>query len=125
MRKYRFYKNEMGWSIDLKWFPFNKAWLLMVAGADTLLDILSKGKNEVTLEVSTSPILYSTGVLEKEDNKDIKGIFQGRVYESKYVDIKSCLGSFSPKHSLLWLCPTTLVVFWKYPKKIYYKTVEQ
>lgn len=123
MRKYRFYKNELGWFIDLKWFPFNKAWLAMVAGADVLLDVLSKGKDEVTLEVSTSPILYSTGVLEKEDNEDIKGIFQGRVYESKHIKINSCLGSPSSRHNILWLCPATLWVFLKYPKKIYYKVI--
>lgn len=117
MRKYRFYKNELGWFIDLKWFPFNKAYLAMVAGADTLLDRLANGESEITLQIDTAPIPYSDGYLEKHVST---GLFHGAHYYTRegynklnIVDIRT-----------VWLCPVTLWVFWKYPKKIYFKIVK-
>ncbi len=120
--KYRFYKEvfEDGmsqWFIDLKRFPFNKAWLAMVAGADEVLDNLAKGKNEITLEVKTSPIPYSDGVLERVHRL---GLFKGATYIEKS-------GFNNPDRKLIdevWLCPVTVWVFWKYPKKIWFKIVE-
>lgn len=44
MRTYRFYKDDLGWFIDLPSFPLNRGYLAMVLGADDLLDKLSKGK---------------------------------------------------------------------------------
>lgn len=115
MRKYRFYKNELGWFIDLKWFPFNKGYLAMVAGADIVLDKLSEGKDEIILKVSTSPIPYSDGKLERHVNMGISG---GALYFPKR--------GFNDNHDLqsvdtVWLCPVTLLLFFKYPKQIYFK----
>lgn len=117
MRKHRFYKNELGWFIDLKWFPFNKAWLAMVAGADTLLDYLANGKDEITLQISTSPIPFSDGFLEKHVSPSLS---QGAFYFSREGYLNRGVSFIES----VWLCPATLWVFWKYPKKIYYKVVE-
>lgn len=118
MKKYRFYKNESGWFIDLKYFPFDKDYLAMVAGADKLLDVLAKGKNEVTLLIDTTPIPYSEGVLVKELKL---GTAQGTIYNVEHVKIDHTLNTSEDSKDQLWLCPVTLWVFWKYPKKIYFK----
>lgn len=118
MRTYRFYKNELGWFIDLKWFPFNKAWLAMIAGADTLLDKLAKGQDEVTLKIASSPIPYSDGVLIKKPDFQYT-LFSGRFYNALpgYTNVDEF------RVDSVWLCAVTLWVFLKYPKKIYYKIV--
>lgn len=117
MRQYRFYKNELGWFIDIKYFPFNKAYLAMIAGADDLLDLLAEGKNEITLKISTSPIPYSDGMLERHVKL---GLFQGAFYFSR----EGYMNRGTSAIESVWLCPVTLWVFLKYPKKIYYKIIE-
>lgn len=120
MRQYRFYKDENGWFIDLKNFPYGKSkwkWMLaMVAGADDLLDILAEGKDEVTLQVRTSPIPFYDGVLEKHVNL---GLFKGAFYFSQEGYNREDVSEIES----VWLCPVTLWVFLKYPNKIYYKVV--
>lgn len=114
MRKYRFYKDEYGWFIDLKRFPFNRAYLAMVQGADTLLENIAQGKNEITLQISTSPIPYSDGVIEKTQSL---GIFGGAFY----TEDKGYNATERPLVNSLWLCPVTLWVFLRYPKRIHFK----
>ena len=116
MRKFRFYKDELGWFIDLKWFPFGKHWLAMVAGADKLLDNIAKGKTEVTLQVSESPIPFYDGLIKKSVTL---GLFKGAIYgeEPPYLPTRRELVK------ALWLCPVTVWLFWYYPKKIYFKIV--
>ena len=114
MRKYRFYKNELGWFIDLKWFPFGKHWLAMIAGADTLLDNLSENKNEVFLEVSTAPIPFYDGILKRTQTVGLlKGAF--------YTETKGYTPTKRRLVSSIWLCPVIVWVFWNYPKRIYFK----
>lgn len=120
MRQYRFYKDELGWFIDLKWFPFNRGYLAMVEGADTLLDVLSEGKSEVTLKVSTSPIPYSEGWLSKDMSL---GLMKGAIYDINGIEVDHYF-PFSGATPQLWLCPVTIWVFLKYPKKIWFKVVE-
>jgi hypothetical protein len=117
MKTYRFYKEEGFWFIDLKYFPLNKAWLTMVAGADELLEILSEGKDEVKLVIDTNPFPYSDGWLERDISL---GVLHGATYDAKGINITHKFHKDS-KESQLWLCPATLWVFLKYPKKIYYK----
>ena len=120
MIKYRFYKDELGWFIDLKWFPFGKTYLkgmlAMIGESDKLLDLLAQGENEVTLQVRTWPIPYADGHLEKQ----ISSLTGGAIYKSNK--------GFSEKYNVesvntAWLCPVTLWVFLKYPEKIYYKVL--
>ena len=121
MKKYRFYKlwdsleenRNYNWFIDLPNFPFDKTWLAMVAGADTLLDKLSEGKDEVTLLVSTKPFPYTDGHLVKKFSK----LTGGGIYDVKHISI----GETEVGEDALWLCPATLWVFLRYPEKIYFK----
>ena len=117
MKKYRFYKNELGWSIDIPKFPFNKAWLAMIAGADDLLDILSEGNDEVYLEIGTKKVDNYTDVLLRTTKL---GLLNGAIYKTESINIPfEDLGKNS-----LWLCPATLWVFWRYPEKIYFRVLK-
>lgn len=115
-RTYRFYKDEIGWFIDLKWFPFNRAHLAMVCGADSLLDILSAGEKEIKLKVSTSRFRMK---LSNRLERRIKlGLLRGATYEVMSPEIEFET-SFLSKNQL-WLCAVTLLIFGHYPKNIYY-----
>lgn len=114
MRTYRFYKDEYGWFIDLKWFPFNRAHLAMVCGADELLDIVSDGADEVYLDVSTKPIDNNFTCLHRVQKL---GLLNGAVYTpSSLITLKNDI--FQPNQ--LWLCAVALLVFGHYPEKIYF-----
>ena len=119
MKQYRFYKKicpiegMYTWWIDIPKFPFDDQWLQMVAGADILLDEISNGKNEVILEISSSPISWDYKLTRVKR----LGLLKGALYES-FPEIKS--PSFDNKN-ILWLCPATLWVFWRYPKGIWFK----
>ena len=118
MRTYRFYKNELGWFIDIPSFPFNKAWLAMVAGADDLLDVLSSGEKEVKISLySKSKGTDYTDVISRTNRL---GLFKGSVYKTLITKIPN--NGFGKNK--LWLCPATLWVFLRYPKKIYFKVIK-
>lgn len=118
-RTYRFYKNEMGWFIDLKWWPFSIGYLAMVAGADDLLDKLSNGSKDVTLKISTSKFKGYDDILKRVK---IFGINSGAVYTPLHQELKT---QIFEGQSMLWLCPVTLFVFLRYPKRIFYQVVEK
>lgn len=115
MKKYRFYKEKGEWFIDIPKFPFDESWLAMVMGADLLLDKLSQGKEEVTLGVSTRKIRDFEGVILRENKL---GLMFGAVYKGGTPDL---IPTSEIGENRLWLCPATLYVFWRYPKKIYFK----
>ncbi len=115
---YRFYKNEKGWFIDLPNYPFNQAHLAMVKGADVLLGQLAEGKSEIWLEGSTRPIPEYIDVLDRVKKL---GLSKGSIYKGNNVKINHTI----LEANNLWLCPVTLFVFWRYPKKIYYKKVQK
>ncbi len=116
-RTYRFYKDEYGWFIDLKWFPFNRAHLAMVCGADTFLDILSNNSVEVILKVSTKEFCGS----DKLERRIKLGLLRGATYEVMSPEIEFQTSFLDKKN--LWLCAVTLLVFGHYPKNIYYTVV--
>lgn len=118
MRQYRFYKDEeLGWFIEIPNFPFNKAWLAMVAGADLLLDKLSEGNNEITLKISAKHFPTCTNLIEREHKL---GLFRGATYTG---GTSSLIPTSEIGRNRLWLCPATLWVFWRYPKKIYFEVI--
>lgn len=123
MRTFKFYKEEYEntgiyvWRVYLKNFPFNKDHLLMVDGADLVLDNLAEGKDEVTLEVSTGPIPFSDGLLERTQKL---GLFKGANYREKSgFDIPN--REFQDK---VWLCFVTLLLYWRYPKKLWFRKID-
>jgi hypothetical protein len=116
MKTYRFYKDEYGWFIDLKWFPFNRAHLAMVCGADNLLDILSNNSDEVILKISTSKFGFKN--TDKLERRIKCGLLNGATYEVMSPEIEFQTSFLGKNH--LWLCAVTLLVFGYYPKEIYF-----
>lgn len=123
MRALKFYKEEYEntgiyvWRIYVKNFPFDRDHLLIVDEAGVILDNLSEDGNEVTLEVSTGPIPFSDGVLERTQKL---GLFKGAKYKEKEgFDIPN--REFQDK---IWLRPVTLLLYGRYPKKLWFRKVD-
>jgi len=116
LKTHRFYKDELGWFIDLKRFPFNRSHLAMVCGADELLEKLSGGDKEVFLTISTKPIDNCYDCLHRVLKL---GLLNGAIYSpsSLHAPLKNKI----TETNQLWLCAVTLLVFGHYPKKIYFK----
>jgi hypothetical protein len=121
---HKFIKTDDIWYIDLPEFIEQglgtKANLMMVAGADVMLDILSKDGNEITLEFSEEPIEGSQHTLVKQrfglDKELLNKIGHAPVdYGAYYNWIENNSQS-------VWLCPVTEYVFnGVYPEKIFVK----
>ncbi len=124
---HKFYRTEENrWYIDLPEYIESGIGTLenleMVCGADILLDIVSYGKSEVKLEITTiKPTNYDDFdsydelKLISDNNDDITGATYRLVEENNY-HIK---GDFE-----VWLCPVTLFVFdGEYPTNIWFKVV--
>jgi hypothetical protein len=107
----RFYKEKDGnWYIDLPEWSGHKADLQMVAGADILLNRLSKDTNEVTLRFSQDwfPGSRSLYLVKQRDEKGEGGadyIFEGTLN--------------------VWLCSVTLFVLGEYPPVIFFKSMHK
>lgn len=100
--KHRFYKEDSHWYIDLPEWQGLKEELEMVMGADDLLDLLSFGKDEVTLEISIDIMSNPTYILTfYEEYSD------GGWYIVNGGDFK------------VWLCSVTKFIFGNLPNKIY------
>ena len=113
--KYTFNKEDLGWFIDIKWFPKRfKHHLAMVIGADILLDKISNKQNKVELEISTR----LKPNFKRLERHEILGLFNGAIYIPKEDIIVNEYGQ-----NWLWLCFVTLFVFGYYPKNIYYKVL--
>lgn len=106
MKTLKFNKEKGQWFIDLPEWTGDKLDLLMVAGADKLLDKLADKKDSVTLIVSENePIESGFEKLKKLMNTPIVG---GATYISKYFPI--------------WLCDVTRFIYdGRMPNNLYYK----
>lgn len=115
MRIYRFYKDEYGWFIDLPGWEGEKYDLQMVAGADTFLDLLSQGENDVYVTLSTEPFDNCEVLLfEHYGRLEAWELGEGAwyvlsTYKGQHYDLK------------MWLCDVTKFVFGNLPDKIYFK----
>ena len=120
--KHTFYKEYSGtWYIDLPEFLEKglgtKANLMMVAGADTFLDYISKLGNRIEVTIETQPFegykheLVKIGMGKDQAVLDAVGhapVDYGAYYKTTEED------------HVLWLCPVTEYVFGgSYPDKIY------
>ncbi len=109
IKDYRFYKEDNGsWYADLPGYPGPKGDLLMVAGADKMLDVIAKGGNECVITASEEPFKDSN---ECELLKKSGG-------GGDYI-IKEFRGQ-TINHEL-WLCSVVQYVFGKVPQRIYFK----
>ncbi|WP_420378783.1 DUF6717 family protein [Gilvibacter sp.] len=111
---HRFYKEATGWYIDLPNWPFAKSHLAMVCGADTLLDSLADGGIEVEIEYHTKPFEGNQDSIVRTEKL---GLTKGANYKGGREDL------IANENNQLWLCPVTLWVFGRYPKKIYLKVL--
>lgn len=97
--KAKFLKEEDNkWYIVLPDYPGPKADLEMVLGADTLLDIIAQGTNEVNANIDLNPFNdFKYCLSKKQDTPDIGGALY---YISSFNE------SFD-----IWLCDVTRFVF--------------
>ena len=127
-----FYKEEALWYIDLPEFLDaglgTKANLMMVAGADILLDKLSKNGDKITLQISNISFVGWTTWLEKEkqgkDDNYLQQIGHAPVDNGAYY--KTNLIEEVKETRSVWLCPVTEYVFHGYyPENIYIKVIDK
>ena len=97
------------WFVDLPEWEGDKADLQMVSGADELCDLLSKGENYVTAEVSDEPLegkhVHKLTLVGKTG--DIGADYLLLEHDGEAVNLP------------IWLCPVAEYVFGEYPKEIY------
>ena len=98
------------WYIDIPW-DGNRSNLEMVAGSDKLLSHIAKGDNKVTLQV----------ILDYIDNDDYY-IILDRFRQSLAGGASYTVSNAEFKEPI-WICPVTLCVLGRYPKKIYFKRI--
>jgi hypothetical protein len=112
MNKYRFYKNEVEWFVDLPEYlekGGSISNLEMVEGADTMLDIMSAGKKEVILNMSTEKLDNSDRLTLKEKCEPLKG---GAYYFMKEFEGKEI-------NLTMWLCQVVEFEFGEIPTNIF------
>jgi len=109
----RFYKEEKDkWYADIIGWTERKSALRMVAGADTLLDMIAKGRDEVYLHFSEDEIKDSDVLIFKRKTWINGATYQLNHYLGNDIKMK------------VWLCNVTLHVLGKFPKAIYFKEVD-
>ena len=109
IREFKFYKDEGGWFVDLPEWEGTKADLAMVSGADTMMDIISQGENDIQVLLSTEEF---DGSNRLEFLRESPEVGEGSWYLMKsYKGIEYNLE--------LWLCNVTIFVFGNFPKYIY------
>jgi hypothetical protein len=113
LQPYKFIKDSTEkWYIDLPEWTGDKADLEMVAGADTMLEYVGKGNNEVELLLSEFPFEESNILkLIHDYSKETGG---GGIYLLEEYD-----GEILNQE--MWLCEVTEWVFGKLPPFIYFK----
>jgi hypothetical protein len=115
MKTHTFYKEEYGgWYIDLPEYleqGGSKGDLAMVAGADTMLDIMANGENRVTITMDTAPF------------KDADELALTKICEPSMGGGYYFLPSFEGRkvNHEMWLCGVTEFVFQTLPDRIYIK----
>lgn len=109
LRQFKFYKDEGTWYVDLPEWEGSRADLAMVSGADTMLDIISQGENDIKVLLSTEDF---DGSNRLEFIRESPEVGEGSWYLMKtYKGIEYNLE--------LWLCDVTIFVFGGFPKNIY------
>ena len=98
------------WYIDIPW-DGNRSNLEMVAGSDKLLSHIAKGDNKVTLQVILDHLNdYNDYIILDRFEPSLAG---GASYTVSNAEFKEPI----------WICPVTLCVLGRYPKKIYFKRI--
>lgn len=118
MKQHRFYRDHGGWYINLPQYleqGGSKADLAMVAGADTMLDIVAGHAQDVTIEIDTIPFADADELQLTELCDSVMG---GGCYF-----MKTFVGKEVAQQ--MWLCDVTEFVFVGMPERIYVKRAGQ
>lgn len=115
MDNYRFYKEGNNWYVDLPNWEGAKSDLLMIGGADTMLDIMSNNGTEVFTIISEQNF---EGADTLKFNKLADDVGEGAYYILEKFE--------GATHNLsVFLCDVTLFVFGKFPETIYIKKISR
>jgi len=111
MKNLKFYKETSGkWFVDLPEWIGDKTDLEMVSGADTMLDIISEGENEVVLLFSKKYFGNSTKLEFTSLATDIGNGAYYKLYKYKAIEF----------NLEIWLCDVTKFVFGYFPKEMFF-----
>jgi len=106
---YGFYRTDSNvWYIDLPEWDGDQRDLQMVEGADTLLDMLSLGTNDIIVYLDDKPFDGASVLIKKDEDRE------GAYYHVDSINSKTY-------NMDIWLCEVTLFVFNSLPDKIYVK----
>ena len=113
VNRMRFYKEDGMWFVDLPQWKGAKWNLLMVQGADTLLDNLNQGTDDVVVDFSLKREYLddSTEIIHLKGTNDNPP--EGRYYDYEFHNVEW----------RLWLCDVSAFVFGYHPNNIYFKQV--
>jgi len=115
METYRFYKEGNNWYVDLPSWEGAKSDLLMIGGADTMLDHMSNNGTQVLVLISRTNF-EGANVLEfKAPATDVG---EGAYYMLNEYDGETLNLS-------VFLCDVTLFVFGEFPKQLFITAVER
>ncbi len=113
IRTFRFYKEpDNRWYVDLPEWEGDKFDLEMVAGADTMLNIISEDQNNVWLTLSEE-FFEGADKLEfvrLESKWDNGAYYKLDTYKGLEINLE------------MWLCDVTKFVFGDFPKEIFLST---
>jgi len=104
IRKFKFEREGNQWFVILPEWTGAKSELEMVMGADTMLDILAQGENEVYITISEEPITDSKFMLTY-----LEGLEGGGLYK-----LTSELYTFE-----VWLCHVVKFIYGYIPTTLY------
>ena len=124
-RLLRFVKEGGLWYADLPEFLEaglgDRNDLLMVAGSDTFLDMLSRNGRRIRLRISDRPFQGHAISMDIDsiglDRGLLEAVGHNPVDYGAYYQVTSLGGK--PFSHRLWLCPVAEYVFGRYPERIY------
>lgn len=115
MENFKFYKEGNNWYVDLPTWTGPKSDLLMIGGADTMLDIVSENTSEVVVTISENHfegadrLTYVTKAVD--------------VGEGAYYMLKTYRNT--EYNMSVFLCDVTLFVFGCFPNSLFLKRCDE
>jgi len=114
IKTYRFYKELERWYADIPEWPGTKEELMMVEGADKMLEIIGEGNSELKMNFALTPF---------ENSSELKLLYLGEEEGGGYYLLEKFNKSIL--NHKLWLCDVTKFVFndTNMPDKIFIEKV--
>jgi hypothetical protein len=110
LQKIRFYREDSRWFSDVPTWEGTKEDLEMVFGADVLLDLISEGEEEVSIEFGEERFPGSDQIIFLSPQGDGARYhlpsYRGKDYEMNF-----------------WICSVTKFVFGSYPDSLWMRKV--